>query len=219
MSSHALSAKRGVFITFEGGEGTGKTTQIRRLADWLKAQGREVVVTREPGGTAEADNIRRLLVEGEPGRWPPLAETLLFYAARDEHLERLIRPALAQGQWVLCDRFIDSTMAYQGYGRGLGRELIETLDTSVVGATRPDLTLVFDLPVATGLGRAGARGGVEQRFERADLSFHQKLRDAFLEIARREPQRCKVIDVGASKDEVEALIRRVVSERFGLQAG
>jgi dTMP kinase len=214
MTSHALSAQRGVFITFEGGEGTGKTTQIRRLSDWLKTQGREIVVTREPGGTAEADHIRKLLVEGEPGRWPPLAETLLFYAARDEHLERLIRPTLSRGCWVLCDRFIDSTMAYQGYGRGLGRELIETLDASVVGATRPDLTLILDLPVASGLARAGARGGAEQRFERADLSFHQKLRDAFLEIAKREPKRCKVIDVSGSKDEVEALIRRAVSLTF-----
>jgi dTMP kinase len=218
MSSHPSNAPRGVFITFEGGEGTGKTTQVRQLAEWLKGQGRDVVKTREPGGTKEADNIRKLLVEGDPGRWPPLAETLLFNAARDEHLEHLIRPSLFRGRWVVCDRFMDSTMAYQGYARGLGRELIEMLDTAVVGATRPDLTLVLDLPVAVGLGRADARGGVERRFEQADIAFHQKLRDAFLEIAQREPQRCKVIDASGTKDELELLVRQAVTEKFALRA-
>jgi dTMP kinase len=216
MSFKPSNADRGVFITFEGGEGTGKTTQVRRLADWLRGKRRDVVTTREPGGTPEADNIRKLLVEGEPGRWPPLAETLLFYAARDEHLERLIRPALSQGRWVVCDRFMDSTMAYQGYARGLGRELIESLDNSVIGATRPDLTLILDLPVATGLGRADARGGAERRFEQADIAFHQKLREAYLEIAKREPQRCRVIDASGTQDSVEASIRQAISDKFKL---
>ncbi len=217
MSSHASGDQRGAFITLEGGEGTGKTTQVKRLVEWLRALGRDIAVTREPGGTEEADNIRRLLVEGEPGRWPPLAETLLFNAARDEHLERLIRPALSRGRWVVCDRFMDSTMAYQGYARGLGRELIEMLDGFVVGATRPDLTLVLDLPVATGLQRADARGGVERRFERADTGFHQKLREAYLEIAKRDPDRCKVVDASGSPDEVAARIKTVVATKFGLR--
>ena len=218
MSSHPVSAQRGVFITFEGGEGTGKTTQVKRLSRWLKERGHDPVVTREPGGTPEADHIRKLLVEGDPGRWPPLAETLLFYAARDEHLERLIRPSLAHGRWVVCDRFMDSTMAYQGYARGLGRELIEMLDSQVIGATRPDLTLVLDLPVQIGLQRAEMRGGTERRFELADTGFHQKLREAFLAIAKQEPDRCKVIDASGAPDNVEALIRRVVEEKFSLAA-
>lgn len=217
MNSNPSAAKRGVFITFEGGDGSGKTTQVQRLTAFLKGQGLEFVVTREPGGTPEADHIRRLLVEGEPGRWPPMAETLLFYAARDEHLERLVRPALERGKWVVCDRFIDSTMAYQGYARGLGREPIEMLDNLIVGATRPDLTLIFDLPVVTGLKRADARGGIERRFERQDLAFHQKLREAYLEIAQHEPERCKVINADGSPDQVEQLVRIAVATRFGLK--
>ena len=150
-------AERGRFITFEGGEGAGKSTQARRLAAALRARGLEVVETREPGGSPGAEEIRRLLTTGEAGRWSPMAETLLHNAARADHLRRTVRPALAAGSWVVSDRFADSTMAYQGYGQGLDRGFIAALSAAVVDGLEPALTLVFDLPVEQGLGRAAAQ--------------------------------------------------------------
>lgn len=174
-----------------------------------------VVVSREPGGTPAAEDIRALLVEGAVRRWSPVSETLLHYAARREHLDRTILPALAAGQWVVCDRFADSTMAYQGCGLGLGREFVAGLHRLVVGDLRPDLTLVLDLPVEEGLARAGARAGGEDRYERMDLGFHQRVRDGFLAIARDDPQRCLVVDAKGSPEAVAAELLAQVRARLG----
>lgn len=206
---------RGVFITFEGGEGSGKSTQAQLLGCALAATGIEVMVTREPGGAPGAEQIRALLVNGETGRWDPMSEALLHYAARREHLRHAVLPALAGGRWVVCDRFADSTMAYQGYGHGLGREVIAALHAAVVGDLAPDLTLVLDMPVEAGLARAASRGG-EDRYERMDRTFHQRLREGFLDIANREPRRCAVIDATATVDQVQAAVRGVVRDRLGV---
>lgn len=204
---------QGRFITFEGGEGAGKSTQVRRLAARLGA-GREVVATREPGGSPGAEAIRALLVQGEADRWSPVTETLLMYAARRDHIERVIAPALERGAWVVCDRFADSTRAYQGAAGGTDPALIRTLETAILGAVRPDLTLVLDLPVAEGLSRAGGRGDAEGRFESKGAAFHERLRQAFLDIAAAEPERCVVIDATRTPDEVEALIWAAVADRL-----
>jgi dTMP kinase len=211
----------GVFITFEGGEGAGKTTQLRRLADRLAAAGREVLATREPGGSPGAEAIRALLVTGEVDRWSPVTETLLINAARRDHVERVIGPAVARGAAVLCDRFADSTRAYQGAGGGAPAELIAGLEGAVLGDLRPDLTLILDLPAETGLARAMGRGGAEARFEAKGLAFHERLRAAFLDIARREPERCAVIDAGQDEAAVETAIwahiaRRIAAAGFAI---
>jgi dTMP kinase len=205
----------GRFITVEGGEGTGKSIQVRMLADSLRGLGLAVVVTREPGGTPAAEDIRALLVEGSVRRWSPVSETLLHYAARREHLDRTILPALAAGQWVVCDRFADSTMAYQGYGLRLGPDFVAGLHRLVVGELRPDLTLVLDLPVEEGLARAGARAGGEDRYERMDLGFHQRVREGFLDIARDDPQRCVVVDAKESPEAVATQLLAQVRARLG----
>jgi dTMP kinase len=204
---------RGLFITFEGGEGAGKSTQVARLAETLRASGREVVTTREPGGSPGADQIRALLVQGEASRWDPISETLLVYAARRDHLRRTVWPALDRGAIVICDRFIDSTMAYQGFGRGVGPELVDRVRQVAIGDFQPDLTLVLDLAVEAGLTRALSRGGAETRFESFDADFHQRVRDGFLQIAAREP-RCVVIDANASVEAVASRIQQVVRERL-----
>ena len=205
----------GLFVTFEGGEGTGKSTQLKLLAEQLTAQGHQVVQTREPGGTAEAEALRTLLVNGDTGRWTAEAEALLNYAARDSHLRKVIRPALALGHAVLCDRFMDSTRAYQGHAGGCDMRLLDSLETSIVGDTRPNLTLVFDLDPAEGLARAKSRGdGAEDRYERKGLAFHQALRRGFLEIAEGEPARCRVIDATGSVQEVAARVRKVAGPLF-----
>lgn len=206
---------RGRFITFEGGEGAGKSTQLRLLADALAASGVDIVATREPGGSPGAEEIRKLLVTGEPGRWDAETEALLHFAARRDHLSRTIWPALERGAWVLSDRFADSTMAYQGYGQGLGRLRVEELYQLVVGDFAPDLTLIIDMPVETGLARAKARPGNETRYERMGEAFHARLREAFLDIAEQEPRRCIVIDGSGDVETVAGLIRRAVRERLG----
>ena len=201
----------GLFVTFEGGEGTGKSTQLKLLAEQLTAQGHQVVQTREPGGTAEAEALRALLVNGDTGRWTADAEALLNYAARDSHLRKVIRPALALGHTVLCDRFMDSTRAYQGYAGQCDMTLLDALESSIVGATRPDLTLIFDLDPAIGLARAKSRGDKsEDRYERKGLEFHQMLRGGFLSIARIEPARCRIIDAAGTVDEVASRVNAVV---------
>ncbi|WP_421695006.1 dTMP kinase [Aestuariivirga sp.] len=204
LAGQHLSHMSGLFITFEGGEGSGKSTQIRLLAARLQAGGRDVLVTREPGGTPEAEAIRALLVSGDVARWTPTSEALLNYAAREQHLEQVIRPALAAGQTVLCDRFMDSTRAYQGYAGGCPPGFIDALEQSVVGSTRPGLTLIFDLDPAIGLARARSRGDhqAEDRYERKGLAFHQSLRQGFLEIQRQDPQRCRLIDAAQAVDSV-----------------
>jgi dTMP kinase len=203
------------FIVFEGGEGAGKSTQVQRLAEALRARGEAVLTTREPGGSPGAEAIRNLLVSGEAERWSPETEALLINAARADHLDRTIRPALAKGQWVICDRFADSTMAYQGYGMGLDRAWLEKLRQRVVGETEPALTLIFDLPVDVGLSRAVA----SQRYEKMGRAFHETLRTAFQEIARaQDGRKCVVIDAGRDMDEVARQVLAAVSAAYGLKA-
>ena len=206
---------RGRFITLEGGEGAGKSTHARWLASALRASGLEVVETREPGGSAGAEEIRELLVHGAVGRWDAVSEALLHFAARRDHVVRLIRPALERGAWVVSDRFADSTMAYQGYGHGLGRAAIEALSRLSLGELRPDLTLILDLPVADGLRRAAARRDGATRYENMDLSFHERLRQGFLDIARREPGRCALVDATADIGCVQEALKAAVAERLG----
>lgn len=206
---------RGVFITIEGGEGAGKSTQLARLAEALRQAGREVVATREPGGTEDAEAIRALLVGGAPGRWDPVAETLLHYAARTQHVARLIRPALDRGTAVLSDRFADSTMAYQGFGQGVPRDTIRAIHAASLGRFGPDLTLVLDLPVEVGLARAAGRQATN-RYERFNHDFHARVRDGFLAIAREEPGRCVVIDAARPPDVVWRAIVGAVSGRLRL---
>lgn len=206
---------QGFFISFEGGEGAGKSTQIRRLADRLRADGHDVIVTREPGGSPGAEAIRELLVNGAADRWSPVTESLLMYAARRDHVERVIRPGLARGAVVLCDRYADSTRAYQGAGGDAPASLIAALEEHVLGGTVPVLTLILDLPAQVGLQRAEARGGAA-RFESKGLAFHERLRAGYLEIARQEPERCVVIDADAELDAVTAAISDVVSQRLAL---
>jgi dTMP kinase len=211
---------QGRFITFEGGEGAGKSTQVGRLAAALALAGLSVVSTREPGGSPGAEEIRRLLIQGEVGRWDPITELLLHFAARRDHVERTIRPALEAGKWVVSDRFADSTLAYQGYGLGLGRRAVERVRKAAIGDFAPDLTFILDLPAAAGLARAGrrdAKTGVQNRYERMDESFHQRLCDAYRDIARREPERCVLIDATASPEAVQAAIFVQVSRRFGVK--
>jgi dTMP kinase len=205
---------RGLFISFEGGEGAGKSTQLRRLGERLSGLGRKVVVTREPGGSAGAEAIRGLLVTGETDRWSPITETLLMYAARRDHVERVIGPALDEGATVICDRFLDSTRAYQGAGGGTSPALIAALEETVVGDRFPDLTLILDLPVRAGLARAAARGQGEARFEAKGEAFHERLRAGFLAIAAAEPERCVVIDADAGIEEVERRIWAAVEPRL-----
>lgn len=204
---------RGKFITFEGGEGTGKSTQSRILTTRLQTEGRSAIRTREPGGSDGAEALRGLLVEGRADRWSPLSETLMMNAARRDHLERTIVPALENGDWVICDRFADSTRAYQGAGGGVPADFIATLERAVVGDNRPDLTLVFDLPPDIGLERAFGRDMFEVRFETKDIDFHNRLRAAYLAIARDEPGRCAVIDASGTQEEVADLVWRTVKDR------
>jgi dTMP kinase len=208
----------GRFITFEGGEGTGKSTQIARLAKRLEQRGASVVTTREPGGSARGERIRQVLLAGGAKPLGRFAEALLFSAARLDHLQSKIRPALERGAFVLCDRFADSTRAYQGLDGGITPEGLRALERLVVGATRPDLTFILDLPAAVGLARAAGRRSSEEgadRFESETLDFHERLRQAFLRIAESEPTRCAVIDAAGPADSVEERVWRVVEERFG----
>lgn len=210
----APDAWTGLFISFEGGDGAGKSTQIRRLAEVLRAEGREVVLTREPGGSDGAEAIRKLILEGAADRWSPLSEALLMYAAREDHLERTIMPALARGAVVITDRFADSTMAYQGLAGSLGEETVTALYDLVVRDRGPDVTIILDIPVEVGLERSGNRGGAEQRFESKGAAYQDAVRRAFLEIARREPERCLVIDATGDEEAVAARLHAGLAERL-----
>jgi len=208
---------RGRFITFEGGEGAGKTTHVRLLAEALRAAGLGVVETREPGGSPGAEEIRELLIHGEAARWDAMTEALLHFAARRDHVSRVIRPALAAGEWVISDRFADSTMAYQGYGHGLGRAPIERLYALTVGDLAPDLTVILDLPVEEGLRRTEARSEGGTRYERMDRAFHERLRAGFLEIAEREAGRCLVVDARQPLDAVNRAIKEAIGRRLDVE--
>ena len=210
---------RGRFISLEGGEGAGKSTHIGHLAKTLESAGIDVLTTREPGGSPGAEAIRALLVGGEPDRWDGLTELLLHYAARRDHVNRTILPALDRGAWVLTDRFADSTMAYQGYGCGIAHDIVEQVHRIAVGGIRTDLTLILDIPVAAGLKRAGRRdgaGGGSNRYERMTPDFHERLRQGFLDIAAREPERCAVIDADRDAGTVARAVRAAIGERLGI---
>lgn len=211
---------RGRFITFEGGEGAGKSTQVRRLVARLQGVGIDVVATREPGGSPGAEAIRNLVLTGSADRWSPVTETLLMYGARRDHIERTILPALERGAWVVCDRFADSTRAYQGGAGGVDPALISALERHVLAEVRPDLTLIFDLPVDVGLARAEAfakaDGHAETRFESKGVAFHERLRQAFRQIAEAEPARCALIDAAAGIDEVERQVWETVDRRLAV---
>ncbi|HSA82022.1 MAG TPA: dTMP kinase [Geminicoccaceae bacterium] len=206
---------RGRLITFEGGEGAGKSTQVARLAADLRAARLTVLATREPGGTPGGEAIRSLLVDGPPARWSPLTETLLLLAARHDHVLRVIEPALAAGDWVLCDRFSDSTRVYQGIAGAVGLSLVDQLHRAILGDLEPDLTLILDLPVPVGLARRRASAG-ENRFERMAEAFHERVRGGFLSIAQAAPERCVVIDAARPEAVVAGGVRAAVHARLGL---
>jgi dTMP kinase len=203
----------GKFITFEGGEGAGKSTQIGRLAEWLRGRGKEVILTREPGGTPNAEEIRALVVKGNTDKWFPVSELLLYMAARYDHIERVIKPALKVGKYVLCDRFIDSTVAYQGWGHGLDMNLINQLIDLVSKAAQPDITFLLDLKAEEGMKRAIGRHGLEDRYEKLGLDFHERVREGFLAIASMYPKRCVVLDASLPIEEVTKRMCAVMGQR------
>ncbi|CAA0091810.1 Thymidylate kinase [Starkeya nomas] len=207
--------KPGRFITFEGGEGAGKSTQVRRLQERLASMGIDAVATREPGGSTGAEIVRHLILSGAAKPLGPLAEAALFAAARADHLDATIRPALARGAWVVCDRFADSTRVYQGALGNIDPRLIAALETVTVGETKPDLTIILDIPAEEGLARATARSGIAaDRFESEGLSFHRSLRDAFRELAEAEPERCVLIDARGDADTVASTVWSAVRQRL-----
>lgn len=211
------STRRGSFITLEGGEGAGKSTQVRHLLHNLRAAGIAAIGTREPGGSPGAEILRKLLLSGRIARLGPAAEALLFTAARIDHIDTTIAPALAGGTWVVSDRYADSTRAYQGARGHVDPRLLQALERIALGNVRPDLTLILDLPVTEGLARAAARrtaGEAPDRFEREDLAFHEALRSAFLSIATAEPARCVVIDAAGPEEDVAQAIFEAVSHRL-----
>jgi dTMP kinase len=208
--------QRGQFITIEGGEGVGKSTQIEAVRTTLQHAGFDVLITREPGGTERAERIRELLLTPTSEPMPQICELLLMFAARATHLDNVIRPGLARGAWVICDRFTDASFAYQGGGRGMPHEHIAALERMVQGTLRPDLTLLLDAPIELALARARQRNAERgnaagDRFEREQSEFFMRVRNAYLEIARLEPQRVKVIDAAQSLAHVEAAVRSCIS--------
>nr|WP_092782100.1 dTMP kinase [Rhodospira trueperi] len=208
-----MTTPRGRFITFEGGEGMGKSTQARRLAEVLREQGLSVVETREPGGAEGAERLRNVLLEAPAECWDSISEALIVSAARRNHLRHTIRPALDKGAWVVCDRFVDSTTAYQGHGHGVDLENLEYLYDLAAGPFGPDLTLILNMDPDEGLARARSRG-VVTRFEILDRDFHHRVNLGFLAIARREPERCVLVDADGDEDTVAARVLSVVRERM-----
>lgn len=208
--------EKGKFITLEGGEGSGKSTQIKEIASFLNKKGIANLVTREPGGSPGAEVIRNLLVRGDVGRWDAVTEALLLNAARRDHLVSQILPALAQGTWVICDRFADSTIAYQGYGYGAPLKALENLYELIAGPFKPDLTFVFDLDVPQGLARALSRQDRDDRYERMDTGFHERLRKGYRTLALKDPSRYAVIDAQPPPDVVTQAVLTQLCERMGL---
>ena len=204
----------GKFITFEGGEGTGKTTQAERLAETLNDLGYETLLTREPGGTFGAEAIRNLVLTGTQDRWSGMTELLLMYAARIDHVEKLIRPALERGVWVISDRFADSSMAYQGYARGLGKARVKAVHDAVMDGFDPDLTILFDMDPVMAMKRVETRGEDLSRFDSESIDFHKELREAFLEIAADNKDRIMTLDAGNPRDAVQTRIMFFLSQRY-----
>lgn len=213
---------KGKFISFEGGEGTGKSTQAKILYDHLTARGIDVVLTREPGGAPGAEEIRQLLLSGEPDKWTPMTEVLLFYAARVDHLNTTVLPALKSGKWVITDRYADSTFAYQGAGHGLGATVVQEIHRIATDDLWPHMTILLDIEPQAGLGRAVLRAATlsedkrEDRFEKLTGCYHQRLRQAFLDIAEQNPDRFRVIPAAEPIDQVAERIRQHVATAFGL---
>jgi len=209
----------GKFITLEGGEGAGKSTQAKRLAAYLQAQKIECVLTREVGGCPTAEDIRALWLAKGEGVWDGLTEVLLISAARREHLVKVVWPALERGAWVISDRFMDSTRAYQGVGLGIGIEVVDHYYKHIAGKTfEPDLTLLLDLPVEVGMARMTARGGEDDRYQQKRAAFHQTLRDTYLKLAEQYPARIKIVDASHAADDVAASLCAVVRDHFVLPA-
>ena len=211
-----MGGTRGRFITFEGGEGTGKSTQSKRLAAALEARGLDVVLTREPGGSPAAETIRGLLLSGRAKPLGVLGEAYLFAAARIDHVAELIEPALGRGAFVVCDRFADSSRVYQGTAGGLPADVVDGLVDAAIGSTSPDLTIVIDVPVSVGLARVGHRSEGADRFESDAVAVHEARRRGILALADRFPERCVVVDGSREKDAVSAEILELVTKRFGL---
>jgi dTMP kinase len=210
---------KGTFITFEGIEGSGKSTQIALLANYLTARGVRHVLTREPGGTLIGDQVRRILLDPANRSLDPAAELLLYAASRAQHLREIIIPALADGAVVLCDRFSDATLAYQGYGRGLEIGMINALDRLVTAGMRPDLTLLFDIEAASGIARARGRNNsrgleTEARFENEELVFHERVRQGYLTLVMQEPERIRIVDASSSPEVIQAQVRQIIDERL-----
>lgn len=214
-----MSSGTGLFVTFEGGEGAGKSTQIRRLAEGLRARGHDVLLTREPGGSPGAEAVRHVLLSGAAEAFGTRMEAILFAAARNDHVEEIIRPALREGKIVLCDRFMDSSRVYQGITGNLEPDFIETLQRVAINGVVPDCTLILDIPARVGLERAQKRGaaaaGIPDRFEKEELETHEKRREAFLDIAAREPERCHVVNAmqneEAIADEIIAIVLQLLA--------
>lgn len=222
LTKEILQASKPLFISVEGGEGVGKSTQLKMLTDFLHHTGVDYVRTREPGGCESAEELRSLLVTGHHERWDGMSEALLYTAARNEHLRHIIRPTLASGQWVISDRFADSTTVYQGHGRGIQRSELIQLHNLVVGDSWPDITIILDADVEKSLERTATRQGNifnentsdETRFESLDVSFHQRVRAGFLQIAEENPERCRVIDAIGTPEEVHARILEVIADKI-----
>ena len=217
-------AKKGLFITLEGGEGTGKSTQVKLLAQALSQAGVDALTTREPGGTDQAERIRNLLIQRDAGNFDAMTEALLMMSARREHLVNKIWPALERGQWVISDRFADSTRAFQGYGMGLDQEIIEKIYALIAGEFQPDLTFIFDIDPELGLKRSlkqltvttNKTESTEDRYERMGLPFHTRLRKGFLEIAKKYPQRCVIIDATQDIQTIHRQVLKVIETRYGV---
>lgn len=215
---------KGVFITLEGGEGTGKSTQVKMLGAALAAAGLDAVMTREPGGTDQAERIRNLMIQRDAGNFDPLTEAMLMMSARREHLVNKIWPSMEQGKWVVSDRFVDSTRAFQGYGMGLDQGLIDRIYQMIAGDFQPDLTFVFDIDAEKGLSRslkqlavtADKNESTEDRYERMGVPFHNRLRNGFLEIAKRFPDRCVIIDAAQDIATIHGQILKTIETRFGI---
>lgn len=217
-SEGRVAGSAGLFVSFEGGEGSGKSTQIRRLADYLQGRGLEVVVTREPGGSPGAEAVRHVILSGAAEAFGVRMEAILFAAARNDHVEEVIRPALARGAAVLCDRFIDSSRVYQGVTGNLEPAFMAALEQAAIDGLMPDLTILLDLPAEIGLARAGRRRGAidktaePDRFEREQVATHEKRREAYLEIAESEPQRCRVVDADRPEQAIAADIAAIADD-------
>ena len=211
--------ERGKFITLEGGEGAGKSTQAKMLCEALESAGLETLLTREPGGTFGAESIRKLVLEGTQDRWSGMTELLLMYAARLDHVEKLIKPALERGVWVVSDRFSDSSLAYQGYARGLGPDQVRKVHDVVMDGFGPELTILFDMDPIMAMKRVETRGEEMSRFDAEDIEFHKTLRKAFLEIAESEPDRIFTLDADGTKDGVHTRVLYALTQKYPEFAG